>query len=312
MYFHSPIEFRLIKYTAPELGRLIPQVERKKAAPAVHKTLPELSTPQGRRGSVRPVPPANKQIEEHYRRDHDQLAQLELHHAYRQVRNLWDRQQFHPERRPLHIGVGRDGHSTSQAALQSARFLAGHYHSHVTELASWQDGRGKLLLPETPHAFSLLILPRTEGVALADIIAQAPCSVLIQCGDKPLQQLKNILVPADGTAFCYPALAQGFMCCEDFGSELSVMHVATEPAQKTIEHHDLTQRLGQLAWHAVGHDVVTVVGDVVQQILAYADTTATDLIIMGTHRKAQERHESLTLQLIKNSRVPVWVPNITP
>lgn len=167
MYFHSPIEFRLIKYTAPELGSLIPQVERKKAAPRVHKTVPELSSPQGRSGGVTPVPGTRKRLDEQYRRDHEQLVQLELHHAYRQVRNLWDRQQFHPERHPLHIAVGQDGSATARAALQSAQFVAGPYHSQISRLTCWRDRQGRLQLPETSHALSLLVLPRRERREMA-------------------------------------------------------------------------------------------------------------------------------------------------
>lgn len=122
-----------------------------------------------------------------------------------------------------------------------------------------------------------------------------------------MRQLKTILVPADGSASSYPALAKGLLCCEDFGSELHVMHVATEPTQKSIEHQELTRRLAQLAWHQIDHNIVTVVGDVVRQILAYAEAAHTDLIIMGTHRDTEKHGRSLTGDIIEQSRVPVWV-----
>lgn len=306
MYLHNPIEFRLIKYTAPELGALIPQVERKKAAPSVHKAVPELSTPEERADIVMPVPGSREPPDEYYRRDHDQLTQLELHHAYQQVRNFWDRQQFHPERHPLHIGVGQDGSQTARAALQSAEYLGRPYHARISQLPAWRNEQGRLQMPDTPHAVSLLVLPRRERSELASVIAQAPCPILVQCGDRPLRQLKKILVPVDGTAVSYRALAKGLLCCEDFGSELRVMHVGTIE-QQPIEHQQLSQRLAQLAWHEIKHDVVTVVGDVIEQILAYAAAANIDLIIMGTHRDQEKRGGSLTLDLIERSPFPVWV-----
>ncbi len=287
---------------------MIPDIMRKGPPPQTHKVLPEMKNPSGSKPLAEKRHLDTDQVREQYRVEHEQLEHLEFHHPYQEIRNQWSLSQLTQGIRPLHIGVIQDGSSTDTTGRKSTQFLLDHYHGQVNliDISGAANPLSLILDQANNNLLTLLVGTRSQLVKMAPLLQQSPCPLLIVPDTQPLTQLKNVLVPCDATPFSYASLAQGLVCCEDFGSDLHVLHVSSTPQEQRIEHQEMTDLMEQMRWHDVSHDYLTVSGDVVARLESYCRLAKIDLVIMGTHR-LKAASDSLTSELIAKGSSSIWV-----
>lgn len=141
-------------------------------------------------------------------------------------------------------------------------------------------------------------------------------------------RLRNLLVPTDFGEGAEAALRAARFLCGRFGGRIHLLHVLADPMRyDPWGTESIALRLGEALREAekvARRELVkvatkrstprlrivpaTATGAPADQILAYADTHAIDLIVMGTHGRGMVGHlllGSVAERVVRRSRVPV-------
>ena len=141
---------------------------------------------------------------------------------------------------------------------------------------------------------------------------------------------KNILVPVDFSETSDRALAYAQGLAESFGARVHVLHVIPDPHSQAWSIEATGMSLGSLmeTWEAdaqkrldglelgdVGGERVTKVGQPNNEIIRYAKSKNSDLIVIGTHGRGAIEHMllgSVAEKVVRTAPCPVLTVRETP
>ncbi len=154
---------------------------------------------------------------------------------------------------------------------------------------------------------SLLQTTEKSLLMAEEFILQAGSPVLI-LNRSPFMDTKDILVAVDNSPGSYLAISQGISLCQQFGSNLHLLHVSQNKTEGEKEHTQLIQKLSLMNWQNTLHDLITPTGNMSETLLAYLNHHQIGCLIMGIHRShIQNMGESITLTLLDKARCPVMI-----
>lgn len=141
---------------------------------------------------------------------------------------------------------------------------------------------------------------------------------------------KNILVPVDFSETSDRALGYAQALAEAFGARIHVLHVIPDPHSQawSIEatgmslgslmetwESDAQKRLDGLELGDVGGERVTKVGQPHNEIIRYAESKKSDLIVIGTHGRGAIEHMllgSVAEKVVRTAPCPVLTVRQAP
>lgn len=122
------------------------------------------------------------------------------------------------------------------------------------------------------------------------VVRLTPVPCLLAATDTPP---RNLLVAVDDSRFGRAALHAALQYAETFGASVRCLHVADgpPPAGATIGAFDMDEYLASMTKHFEDHlaelegrvETKIRVGDVVENVLAEADESKADMIVVGSH-----------------------------
>jgi nucleotide-binding universal stress UspA family protein len=148
------------------------------------------------------------------------------------------------------------------------------------------------------------------GSVAENVLKNSLCPVLVDRSRANSFQIKQVLVPLDGTPFSYPALAQALVICQDFSAKLHVLHVSNQSTDETVEHATFAEKMALMNWKNIHPDLIMKKGDISTTIVECSTHDKIDLIIMGTHRLDETHHtldNSVTAEVVRRAPCSVWV-----
>lgn len=113
--------------------------------------------------------------------------------------------------------------------------------------------------------------------------------------------LKKILLPVDSRGPCPQVLADAQILARDFGAKLTTLHVADTIAPDSEDRHMVPEGLAL--------ERVVVRGDPASRIIAYANDSRPDLVMMPAHGTGRFRRlllGSVTAKVLGGVHAPVW------
>jgi nucleotide-binding universal stress UspA family protein len=119
--------------------------------------------------------------------------------------------------------------------------------------------------------------------------------------------MRKIVVATDGSSSAFHAVAFGVELAAQEGAAVSFVHVASTPAR---DESYLEEALRYAVVHAVAADARVLSGDTVDEIVAFADSLDSDLIVLGARGRSAFTSAllgSTTLGVLHEARRPILV-----
>ncbi|MBF0104579.1 MAG: universal stress protein [Deltaproteobacteria bacterium] len=161
--------------------------------------------------------------------------------------------------------------------------------------------------------YDLVVVGRLHQETCGLCLTNDICDYLISHTSWPLlvvhpqslsfNEAQNILVPFEGTPYCYLALQQALQVTEKNGANLFLFHVDDKDS---TDDDQWAQALDSLNWKDVHHNLETGEGEILEQIFLFIKKHGIDLVVLPHHSNS-DHTLGLAQLLIEKTNCLIWV-----